>query len=150
MKFPAALLLAAAAGCSLAQEADPLKSAACAQALAVLEQQRAASGTGVTALRERALQACLGGTREATRAPRVLRAPIEVPPPVITPSQAAPAPAAPALLPPPVAIQRPPAVAHCDASGCWPDDGRGLRHLGAVPGGPRPPCTAQGGLVYCP
>ena len=57
---------------------------------------------------------------------------------------------APALPPPPVAIGRPPRVTHCDAAGCWADDGRGLRHVGPNLAGPNGLCTQQGGLVYCP
>jgi hypothetical protein len=52
--------------------------------------------------------------------------------------------------PPPVAIQRPPAPALCDAGGCWTNDGTHLQQLPPGQIGPRGLCTQQGGLLYCP
>jgi hypothetical protein len=132
-----------------AQASDPLKSAACADALAALQAARAAGGTA-QAQRDQAALACLGGGNTPQRSARVLQAPLVVPAPVITPPAVPPPLAAPQLPPPPVAIGRPPSVTHCDAGGCWGDDGRGLRHIGPNLAGPNGLCTPQGGLVYCP
>ena len=151
----AAVCTAALAGAAPAwAQVDPLKSPACGEALAALQAARnaPAQAGNVPALRNLAAATCLGGASAPQRSARVLRAPEEVPPPIITP------PAPPAALavppvqlpPPPVAIQRPPSVTHCDAGGCWADDGRGLRHLPPGVAGPAGLCTSHGGLVYCP
>jgi hypothetical protein len=80
----------------------------------------------------------------------MLQPPVVVPPPAIVPPPL-PAPMArPALPPPPVALQRPPALTHCDVAGCWADDGQHLRQLGPNLAGPNGRCSQQGGLVYCP
>jgi hypothetical protein len=135
-----------------AAQQDPLKSAACGEALARLQaarQQEAVAGT-VEALRSAAANACLGSATPATRPGRVLQAPIVVPPPQIeVPAQAAPLP--PSLpAPPPVAIQRPPSPAVCDAGGCWSSDGTHLQMLPPTLIGPRGLCTRQGALLVCP
>lgn len=132
-----------------AQDADPLKSAACAEALASLQAARAAGGNAQVQ-RDQAAMTCLGGGAAPQRSARLLQAPIVVPPPAITPPPVAPALASPQLAPPPVAIHRPPSITHCDAGGCWGDDGRGLRHVGPNLAGPNGLCTRLGGLVYCP
>ena len=153
MMFLPALLLAATPWWAVAQDGDPLKSPACGQALAVLQQARSAGAApaSVQPLRERAATACLGGGSTPQRSARMVQAPISVPPPVIAPPpEPPPVSIAPDLPPPPVAIQRPPQVTHCDSAGCWADDGRGLRQLGPGMAGPRGLCTRQGGLVYCP
>ena len=148
MKFLAALLCAACLGAQ-AQAGDPLKSTACGEALAAL--QAARGSPALQPLRQRAAQACLGSTNEARRAPRTLRPPIAVPPPVIVPPAQPPALlAAPVPPPPPVVVGRPPRLTHCDAGGCWADDGTGLRQVGPGLAGPAGLCTLQGGLVYCP
>lgn len=149
-RIPCFLLLALAAYGLHAQQ-DPLKSAACGEALAALQRARAdnAQAARVETLRAAAARTCPGSGALPTRPPRVVQAPIEVPPPQIE------APVAPPSLPPPiappppppVAIERYPQPATCDANGCWTSDGA---HLRMVPANPPGLCTTQGGLVYCP
>lgn len=153
MKILPALVLAAACGWASAQEGDPLKSAACGQALAALQAARAsgAEAAGVRPVQDRAALACLGGGNPPQRSARVLQAPIAVPPPVIVPpAPLPPSLIAPSLPPPPLAIPRPPQVTHCDAGGCWASDGNTLRHVGPNLAGPQGLCVQQGGLVHCP
>ncbi|MGV3570284.1 MAG: hypothetical protein ACO1PB_06765 [Ramlibacter sp.] len=152
MKIHFALLLMAAPGWVAAQAGDPLKSPACGQALAALDAARAADprGAQVAPLRNQATQACLGGGPSPQRSARVLQPPIAVPPPAITPPPAPPTLALPRLPPPPVAIGRAPSPAHCDAGGCWTDDGGRLRHIGPNLAGPNGLCTQQVGQVVCP
>lgn len=152
MRILPALLLALLPACALAQDADPLKSPACGEALAALQQARSARAGNVEALRERAASTCLGSSALPQRPSRVAQQPMVVPPPIITPpdtttSHAAPVPAPPR---PPVAIQRPPMPAHCDGGGCWTDNGQGLQHLPPNLAGPNGTCIPHGGLVYCP
>src|SRR3954469_21952492 len=80
MRFLPALLLAMAPALLWAQESDPLKSAACGDALAALQAARAGDGTDAAAqaLRSSAARTCLGGTGVAGRPARVLQAPIVV------------------------------------------------------------------------
>lgn len=149
-----ALLLLALPACLLAQVDDPLKSPACAQALATLDATRAAAApqADVATSRDRAAQACLGGGAMPGRNARVMQAPVTVAPPVIAPPAPGTAPltaAQPRLPAAPVVISRPPAPAHCDAGGCWADDGRGLRHVGPNLAGPGGPCVKQAGQVLC-
>lgn len=152
MRIAAALLCAAVfAGGAAAQEADPLKSAACGDALAALQAAREARAPAAQAeaLRQQAARTCLGTGAPPQRPGRVAQLAQAVPPPTITPPGARPLPA-PVLPPPPVAIQRPPAPAHCNAGGCWVDDGTHLRHVPPTLAGPRGLCSQHGGLVYCP
>jgi hypothetical protein len=152
MKIPCALVLLAAFAAAGAQQADPLKSDACGAALSQLQAARSAGAPPqrVEALRSEAAGTCLGSRMEPTRPSRVARPPIVVPPPVIeVPGQAA-LPAAPSPPPPPVAIDRGPAPALCDANGCWINDGTHLRQVQPALPGPRGPCSAVGALVYCP
>jgi hypothetical protein len=147
MKFLPLLVLACAPACVLAQAGDPLKSAACGEALSALQQARGEAAANVRSLREGAASICLGASPTAGRSARVLQAPVAVPPPVIAPPPAAgPLLAAPALPPPPVAIERPATVTHCDATGCWASDGQHLQHLAP----PLGLCTQQPGRVVCP
>jgi hypothetical protein len=147
------LLLLAAALPLRAQAGDPLKSAACATALATLQagRQTAANAHRLEALRSSAAEACLGAAAIPTRPSRVLRPPVVVPPPQIDVPQggvhAHESVQAPA---PPVAIGRPALPATCDAGGCWTSDGTHLRHVPPNGVGPSGLCTQQGGLVYCP
>lgn len=134
----------------LARAADPLKSPACGQAVAALEQARAQPGPepGVEALRLQAARACLGHN-EATRAP--LRAPY--PPVAVTPITTAtprPLPDAPQPAPPPAAIARPPALTACDPAGCWDSNGNRLNRAGPTLLGPQGVCTQVGGVLSCP
>lgn len=145
--FSTGLLAVAAAW---AAEEDPLKSAACGQALATLEQARRDGGDAAQA-RSQAARICLGATGPAGRTARPSQPPVSVPPTAIRP----PAPPAavlppPASPPPPVAIDRPAMPAQCDAAGCWVNDGTHLRHVAPGAAGPRGPCVPQAGLVYCP
>ena len=48
------------------------------------------------------------------------------------------------------ALDCPVVVTHCDASGCWANDGIWRPRVGATLGGPRGLCTTQGTLVSCP
>jgi hypothetical protein len=146
-----ALTLAALAPAG-AQQGDPLKSEACAAALAQLNAARnaGAAAAAVQDLRAAAAGACLGTTAAPTRPSRVLQAPIVVSPTQIeVPQPVAPL-AAPVLPLPPVAIQRPAVPATCDAGGCWTNDGTQLRQLPPGLAGPKGLCFPQGGMVYCP
>jgi hypothetical protein len=137
---------------SVGAQEDPLKSTACGAALASLQAARAAQAASATveALRSSAAGSCLGTSTPPSRPPRVLQAPIVVPPPQIeVPARAAPLPA-PALPPAPVAIERAPLPAVCDSLGCWTQDGPQLRRVPPNVIGPRGPCTQQGTQVYCP
>jgi hypothetical protein len=147
-----ALALLLSAGPGLAQGADPLKSPACGEALAGLQSARdgKAANASIETLRSRAATACLGQPGPPQRPGRVAQAPVVVPPPQI---EIAPLPGplpGPALPLPPVAIQRPPSPALCDAGGCWADDGTHLRQVPPSLAGPRGMCTQQGGQLLCP
>jgi len=152
MRFLPVLLLAMAPALPWAQVSDPLKSAACGDALAALQAARG-DGTGeaaAQALRASAARTCLGGSGVAGRPSRIVQAPIVVPPPVIA-VPAGPGPMSqPSQIPPPVAIDRPATPTHCDVGGCWSNDGQHLRHVGPNLAGPNGLCSQQGGLVYCP
>ncbi|MBE7368349.1 hypothetical protein [Ramlibacter pallidus] len=151
MKRAAPLLLAACAMLAFAQDDDPLKSPACAAALDTLQAARGnANAAGVESARAAAAAACLGTSERSTRPARIAQPPVAVPAPRIEPPQAAAPPPAPRLPPPPVAIERAPSPALCDAGGCWTPDGPRLRHVPPAIAGPQGPCTAQGGTVYCP
>src|SRR5688500_2678400 len=151
MKIVAALLIAFAAGWPAQAQDDPLKSAACGAALAQLQAARTGGSAGdVEARRSAASAACLGSAAVPTRPSRVAQPLVVVPPPQIDlPQRVAPLPG-PSLPPPPVAIQRAPLPAQCDAGGCWSNDGTHLRHVPPSLAGPSGLCTQQGGLVYCP
>lgn len=130
--------------------ADPLKSAACDQALAQLQAAREARAS-IESSRQRAVQACLGGAGPAApRANRWAQQPIAVPPPIIEPPARPPAVAAPAQPPAAVAIERPRTLSGCDANGCWVNDGTRLQHIGPHGMGPSGLCALQGGLPHCP
>lgn len=150
-KIAPALLLAACA-CVLHAQEDPLKSQACGDALAALQAARAdkAPAARIESLRSSAEQTCLGSGARPTRPSRVVQAPVHVPPPQIDAPVAAPSLPAPVPPPPPVAIERYPQPAVCDANGCWTNDGTHLQHVLPNLPGPRGLCTTQGGLVYCP
>lgn len=153
MKIALAWLLLLGAAAPLAAQADdPLKSPACGAALANLQSARTsgAAAASVEALRSAAAAACLGSATVPARPPRVTQAPVVVPPPQIEgPQRVAPLPA-PVLPPPPVAIERAPLPATCDAGGCWVGGDTHLRHVPPNLAGPRGLCTQQGGLVSCP
>jgi hypothetical protein len=138
-----------AAVSAAAQPFDPLKSEACGEALQRLEQARGAERNGVEALRSQAAQTCLGSSGPPARPSRLARPPVAVPPPLIEPPPQASSglPDAPRLPPAPVVIERAPVITSCDAHGCWTADGARLPRAGAGLAGP---CTALGGLAYCP
>ena len=146
------LLLLLALGPALlhAQGGDPLKSAACGDALATLQAARGGDEAALQSLRAGAARACLGGTGTPGRPARVLQAPIVVPAPVITPPPLPLPMAQTAPPPPPVAIQRPPTAVQCDIGGCWANDGTHLRLVGPNLAGPNGLCSQAGGVVYCP
>ncbi|MCG2593630.1 hypothetical protein LZ009_12660 [Ramlibacter sp. XY19] len=133
-----------------AQDGDPLKSAACGDALAALQAARGGDDAATQPLRASAARTCLGGSGTPGRPARVLQAPIAIPAPVITPPSVALPMAPPTPIPPPVAIQRPPTPTHCDIGGCWADDGTHLRQVGPNLAGPNGLCSQAGGVVYCP
>jgi len=145
----AVLLLLLAAGPVRAQNADPLKSPECGAALARLQAARAGGNDPkvVESLRSDAATTCLGYGAPPARPGRTLQAPIGVAPPQID-VPAARAPLAAPAPPPPVAIERFPAPATCDANGCWTNDGTHLRHV--PPNLTGPLCMQQGGSFYCP
>ena len=132
MRTACALLLLLAAALPLrAQEADPLKSPACAEALATLQAARksGADAPRVERLRHAAAGVCLGAAPVPARPARIAR-PAVVPPPVIEmPEHAARRPAPPQPPAPPVAISRPATPAICDAGGCWTNEGTHLRQV---------------------
>ena len=146
-----ALLLAAAAP-ARAQDADPLKSPACGAAIASLQAARAGNEAAarVESLRSAAANTCLGFGNAPSRPARVVQAPIAVPPPQIGVTPALPAVPMPSLPPPPVAVDRLPVPAMCDAGGCWTNDGTHLRHVPPNLMGPGGLCSQLGGMVYCP
>jgi hypothetical protein len=151
MRTAIALLLLLA-GAPLAAQDDPLKSPACGAALSQLQAARAAgqADANIAQLRGAAATACLGSSATPARPARVLQAPVRVPPPQVeVPQGPAPLPAL-EPPPPPVAVQRLPAPATCDASGCWTSDGTHLRHVAPSLAGPQGLCTVHGGLVHCP
>lgn len=152
MKIAPALLLALAVLPAGAQPGDPLKSPACGTALAQLQAARsgdAGAGT-VEGLRSAAASACLGSATLPSRPSRIAQPPVVVPPPQIeVPQRVAPLPT-PTLPPPPVAIQRAPLPAQCDAGGCWTNDGSHLRYVPPTLARPNGLCTQQGGQVFCP
>jgi hypothetical protein len=133
-------------------QGDPLKSAACGDALASLQSARDAKVPGATldSLRGRAASTCLGMAGPPQRPGRVAQAPISVPPPQIDMAPLPQLPAGPSLPPPPVAIERSPGPALCDPGGCWSNEGAHLRQLGPNLTGPRGPCLQQGAAVFCP
>ncbi|HVE52467.1 MAG TPA: hypothetical protein VNB23_03665 [Ramlibacter sp.] len=144
-----ALSMAAWTAIAMAQGDDPLKSPACSAALSQLQAARGGTGTDVEGARAAAAAACLGTSARPGRPARVAQPPVSVPPPRIEPPQvAAPLPS-PVLPPPPVAIERAPGPALCDAGGCWTPDGGRLRHVPA-PVVPHGACSLQGTAVYCP
>lgn len=153
MRFAPSALLAAlllALPAAVPAQEDPLKSAACADALEALQKARS-SGKGIEAAREHAAGICLGSTELPKRPSRVAQAPLAVPAPVIAPPATSRSPALPtAPVSPPVAIQRPATPAYCDGGGCWSDNGQHLQVLPPNLAGPNGQCVPHAGLVYCP
>ena len=142
----AMLVLAAAAG-ARAQVDDPLKSPACAEALAALQAGPRDDPRRVAALRQAAAQVCFGGITHSQRPGRAWQHPPQaVAPPRIEVPHATPVPRATGVPPPPVAIERTPQPAQCNATGCWVNDGTHLRQVPL----PAPGCLPQPGVVYCP
>ena len=154
---------------------EPLESAECQQALAVLNAEEAAvaqsarASGGVTANDRRLIDATLAPVRrQAARAclarradPATLSAerlvrppPIAVAPLAVAPASS-PAPTAATtrvapLVPPAAPAEKPYAITSCDPGGCWANDGSRLNRVGPNLWGPRGICTVQGSLVQCP
>ena len=156
---PTCIILALAAGASLAQGTDPLKAPDCLQALDALQAQEAAmlsavkpqgqrgGGAEMAALapyRKRVARECLG--KEDPALARSPRPPVAVSPVTLPPSAI---PSAPAALPPPVQIPPLRTVTQCDPSGCWTSDGIRLNRMGPVLVGPIGACTVQSGVLSC-
>lgn len=156
------ITLALAAGGSLAQGADPLKSSECIQTLDALQAQEAAmvataqhKDAGEQAeqlatletLRRDAAHACLGSRLDAPpRVERLARPPIAVAP--VAP-RAAVTPPVPAATPPPIRIPPLRTITICDAAGCWASDGTRLSRVGPLLFGPPGLCTLQGAVLSC-
>lgn len=133
--------------------ADPLKSAACGDALARLQAARDNAAASLEARRQEAARICLGLAAQAPVPPRANRwaqPPIAVPPPVIEPPPRPATALAPAAPPPPVHIERPAMITNCDTTGCWTSNGTHLRRIGPGLMGQQGPCVVQAGLAYCP
>ena len=142
-----AALLFAAATCV---QADPLKSAACGEALSQLDAARAGRSGGVDQARQLAARTCLGLAEPMQpRANRWAQPPISVPPPTIEPPRRPPVVASPVAPPPPVHIERPATMTGCDLNGCWTNDGSRLQRVGPNLLGPNGLCTLQGGVAFC-
>ncbi|MFI4930345.1 MAG: hypothetical protein ACHP83_08910 [Burkholderiales bacterium] len=162
------MILALAAGTSLAQGADPLKSAECVQALEALQAQEVAMIAAAQhkdagdeqaappplatfeALQKDAAHACLGSRLDAPPpVQRLARPPITVAP--ITPHAAALAvvPPAPAAAPPPIQVPPVKTITVCDPAGCWASDGTRLNRMGTMLVGPLGLCTVQGAVLSC-
>jgi hypothetical protein len=129
----------------------PPVSADCSAALAHLDAARLekAAPPTVEAARQKAVRACLGAKaptipRKAPVQPPVGTAPIQIPAPVLPP------PPSPALSTSPVPITRPSIVTHCDAGGCWDNEGRRLNRIGQDLMGPRGGCLPSGAGFICP
>lgn len=160
------LLLAGTAGPGVA---DPLRSAACLQALdALTDAEDRAKGSArqpgaaaapprlaaVTQARRKVALACLGSPDLRPPAARP-RAPIEVGSALRSPTvPASGAPPPPGRVGPgPVGAPVPPpllTLTVCDASGCWASDGTRLQRQGELLLGPRGYCSRLGAVLTCP
>ncbi len=148
---PPLLPFAVLALCTAAHAQDPLKSPACGDALAVLEEARASGDAArAEAARRQATAACLGSGGEARRPSPTAQPPVAVPPPTLEPPAAAAAPVPQPRPVRPVAVERPAVITTCDAGGCWDSEGRRLNRAGPVLLGPGGPCVASGQAVQCP
>ena len=161
------LITALAGSAAVAQEADPLKSTDCRQALdalhalearAVATPDRQTQGPGhrevlkqLDVVRRQAARACLGGRGDpAPLSSRVAPPLVSVPPVAPRPPAAAPAlPAAPTVSLP-MQGQAPPMVTACDLNGCWASDGSRLQRFGPNLFGPRGVCILRGAALHCP
>jgi hypothetical protein len=155
------IVLAVAAGGSLAQSADPLKSSECTQALEALQAQETAMiaaqrknageqvepSATLETLRRQAAHACLGSRPDAPpRVERLARPPIAVAP--VAP-RAAVAPPVPAAAMPPIHVPQLKTITICDPAGCWASDGTRLNRVGPILVGPLGLCTALGAVLSC-
>jgi hypothetical protein len=154
---------------------DPLESAECQRALAVLNSEEAAvaessrASGGVTTndrrlidarlapIRRQAARACLArradpatlSSERLVRPPPITTQPLAVAPASSPAPTAAPARAAPPA-PPTAPAEKAYAITSCDAGGCWANDGSRLNRVGPNLWGPRGICTVQGSLLQCP
>lgn len=141
-----------------AQGADPLKSAACGEAVSVLEAARKAPAEpGVPGwarleqARRSAAAACLGAPTSGRPSGTGMRPPVAVAPIAIEPPRPAAALATPAPPGPAVAPPRAQTLDTCDGTGCWDASGRLHPHQGGVVLGPAGrPCLPQGASLVCP
>jgi len=177
----AAIVALAPATAAIAEPAtaalgDPLESAECQRAFAVLNSEEAAvaesarASGGVTTndrrlidaklapLRRQAARACLArradpvtlsSSARLVRPPPLTTQPLAVAPASSPAPTAATARAAP-LAPLPLPAEKPYAITSCDPGGCWANDGSRLSRVGPNLWGPRGICTVQGSLLQCP
>jgi hypothetical protein len=157
----------AAAGPLAAAGADPLKTPACLQALAGLQQlERAALSspgrpTESAADKQAALQAVKAQQRRTALACQLdtaapgpalasrIREPVRVSPlvlPSAVPLRRPPPPTSPGVEPGPRAVT----LGACDEQGCWTSDGRRLSRAGSLLVGPSGYCSQQGPVLLCP
>lgn len=133
-------------------QADPLKSAACDDALVRLQAARGTAPATVEVRRQEAARICLGLGAQASmpaRANRWVQPPVAVPPPVIEPLGRPAAATTTRAPPPPVHIERPPVVTACDLTGCWTNEGTRLQRAGPGLMGPQGTCVVHAGQAYC-
>ena len=179
LRLPPILILALATTVAAAAEpADPLKSAACEQAMQRLQRQETLAASAPQArplleprpdgrvrppdarvqnLRREAARICLGSRPDVPQPPppqRRVEAPISGWPVVPTPPAPPPGAARPAPpSTPPAAIPRstsPTVITSCDPTGCWASDGSRLNRMGPNLLGPTGLCSVQGNLLQCP
>jgi hypothetical protein len=156
---PTFVILVLAAGTSLAQGTDPLKSSECIEALEALQAREAAllsagktqaapprapERAALEPYRKRVARECLG--REDLVVERTPRPPIAVAPAAQPPAAAPPARS---TLPPAVPLPPLRTVTQCDPSGCWTSDGMRLNRMGPLLVGPSGACTVQSGVLSC-
>jgi len=169
MRRPLCLMtLALVAAGGAAQDADPLKSAACTQALDALQGHEAAlsaaarhEGAGERAaqtmpaklqeLRRQAARDCLGNRLDATPpAQRPAQPPVTLAPATPAPATWAVMPPVPMAAPPPIRMPPLRTLTTCDPTGCWTNDGTRLQRIGSTLFGPLGLCTVQGAVLTCP
>lgn len=162
------MTLALALTAVVAEDADPLQSTACIQALEALQAQEAVAspaaarkGAGkqsgppmlatLETLRRQAARACLGSRLDAPPpVQRFAQPPVAVAPATPAPAAWAVIPPLPAAFPPPMRMPPLKTVTACDPMGCWANDGTRLQRMGSTLFGPLGLCTLQGLVLSCP
>jgi hypothetical protein len=135
-------------------QTDPLKSPACAEALAALDVARRDKAVDIERVRQAASRTCLGAAAPQPPPSRGLQPSASVAPVRVVPSPPPP----PAAAEPsaagggrePLRIDRTTIATHCDAGGCWDAQGQRLQRDGAHLIGPGGPCLPQAGGFACP